>query len=167
MIGDFYVIRNEEMRSWYIELVKAYRLPFKVLQQPIFPEKTPDQLAYLFGVVFSRISDFTGHSVDEVYEAYKNYFNIEYSPDKLGNWKLRVKGASEDTTVSLNEFALKVRADAVIDMGINIELPNECFINELDFSNQDKIETPEDYQVIQAKIPRLSFKIRRYTRKIS
>lgn len=161
MIGDFHIIRNEEMRSWYIELIKSYRLPFKGFLQPIFPEKTPDQLAYLFGVVFLRISEFTGHPVNECYEGYKKLFNIEYSPDKQGNWSLRIRGASEDSTVSLNEFALRVRADAVVDMGINIELPNEVFINELDFERQDKLETLEDYRIFQAKIPRLLFKVRR------
>lgn len=166
MKGDFYIARNKELQAYIIEVIKNYRLPFKVLIQPIFPDKSINQLAYLFGVVCKRISDHTGHTPNEVYQAYKEHFNLDYSPDKIGVWKLRNVGASEFDTVDAEVFAQMIRADAVIEMGINIELPNECFVSELDFKEQDKIEQYMDRSErrLLNKIPKLSFRV--FNRKI-
>jgi len=164
MEGQHYIVRNKEIRDWVGELVKEHRLPFKVYIQPIFPEKSPNQLAYLFGVVCKRISTYTGHTPQEVYSSYKELFNLEYSPDKNGVWRLRYKGVSDTNTIELEEFAMMIRADAVIDMGINIELPNEVFVNELDYSTHDRIEQQMERsdRVVPSRIPKLSFRVRNY-----
>jgi hypothetical protein len=162
--AELYVARNKDLREWIAGIVSNYRLPFKVLIQPIYPKKTPNQLGYLFGVVIKMISDDTGHSPDEVYQGYKKKFNIEYGQAPNGFWELRYIGASEFTTVDAEEFALMIRADAVIELGINIPLPNECFVNELDFQEHDKIEEQmeRNRNPFIATVPRLSFRVRRY-----
>jgi hypothetical protein len=164
MEGHKYVVRNNEIRNYVIDILKDYRLPFKLYIQPIYPEKSPNQLAYLFGVVCKRISHYTGHTPKEVYEAYKEHFRVEYSPDKNGDWNLRLKGASEFNTIEAEDFALMIRADAVIDMGINIELPNEVFVSELDYAEYDKIteEIGRSQNPIRIKLPKLSFRVRTY-----
>jgi len=104
--------------------------------QTIDPKRTINENDYLFGVVYKMIAEHTGQSVLAVHEAYKTLFNIEYSPDKNGSWALRLKSTTTFSTMSIMEYAEKVRADALIDMGINIPLPNECFINELVFKHE-------------------------------
>ena len=155
------MVRNNEIRDWVIEVIKAHRLPFKMQIQMIFPDKSIPQLAYIFGVVCKRIADDTGHSPTEVYEAYKRNFKIEYSQDPAGNWVLRQKGASDFDTVDCEDFALMIRADAINEMGIVIELPNECFISELDFSEQDKIQEVMDRNErrLVNRVPKLSYKV--------
>ena len=155
------------MQNYVVGVVKNYRLPFKFQIQPIFPDKSINQLGYLFGVVCKRIADHTGHTVDEVYQSYKDYFNIEYSEDKLGRWGLHVKGASAFDTVDCEEFAQMIRADAVIEMGLVIELPNEIFVSELDFNEHDKIEEIMDRNERRflGKIPKVSFKVYQRKRK--
>lgn len=161
MNPDFYVARNKELQAWIVEIVKNYRLPFKLQIQPIYPDKSVSQLGYLFGVVCKRIADHTGHSPTEVYEAYKRNFKIEYSQDRAGNWALRQKGASDFDTVDCEEFALMIRADAVVEMGLVIELPNECFISALDFSEQDKIQEIMDRndRRLVNRVPKLSYRV--------
>lgn len=133
---ETYVIRSIKDRNKLIEYMNHRRLPFKVMFQEIYPKRTLDENAYLFGVVYRAIQDHTGHSLDEIHKAYKLKFNVEYAPDKNGHWALRMKSSTLEDTISIMEFAMKVRADALIEMGINIPLPNECFVNELNFDNE-------------------------------
>ena len=161
MNPDFYIARNKELQAWIVEIVKNYHLPFKLQIQPIFPDKSINQLGYLFGVVIKRIADYSGHSPKEVYEAYKHNLKIEYSQDPTGNWGLRIKGASDFDTVDCEEFALMIRADAILEMNLVIELPNECFISELDFAEQDKIEeamTRNERRLVH-RVPKLSYRV--------
>lgn len=163
MKGELYIARNEELRRYIIDVIQNSRLPFKIFLQPIYPEKTPNQLAYLFGVVCKRIADFTGHTTDEVYEGYKKRFNLDYAPTKDGkDWAFRYRGGSEFDVIDAEEFAEKIRIDAVIEMGINIELPNEVFVSELDFNEYDKIEEMifRSGNFIQGSVPILEFKIK-------
>ena len=164
MNGDLYIARNKDLRNWIAGIVSNYRLPFKVWIQPIFPKKTPNQLGYLFGVVIKMIADETGHSPDEVYAGYKEKFNIEYGQAADGIWELRFKGASEFNTIDAEQFALMIRADAVLEMNLNIPLPNECFVNELDFKEHDKIEEhlERSRNPISVPVPRISFRVARY-----
>ena len=164
MLGEFYIARNNDLRDWIVEIIKVQRLPFKIWIQPIYPQKSPNQLGYLFGVVCKRISDYTGHSPVEVYKHYKEYFNIEYSEAPDGIWELRTRGTSDFCTIELEDFAMMIRADAVLELGLNIELPNEVFVSELDFQKYDKIEEQMERsrKTILGKIPRVSLKIRQY-----
>lgn len=136
-------IRNHRELDGLVLYLKQYRLPFKWMVQDIYPGRSLDANAYLWGVVYKRISDFTGHTTKEVHEGYLELFNIEYSPvpnSKTNEWALRVKRTSEMNTVELIDYALMVRADAQLDMGITIELPNEVFINELNFSHEPLVD---------------------------
>jgi len=124
------VIRNHRQRDEMIEVIKQMRLPFKFAFQDIYPSKSPDALAYLFGVVYKAISDHTGHSALEVHEGYKSLFNMEWG-EEHGIWEFRVKGASKQNTRELAEFTEKVIADATIDMGLVIGRPNEIIVNDV------------------------------------
>jgi len=118
------VIRNNRQRDEMMEFVRQIRLPFKFAFQDIYPSKSPDQLAYLFGVVLKIIADHSGHSILEVYEGYKSLFNIQWS-ELGGVWDFRIMGASTHNTRELSEFTEKIVADATIDMGLSIGQPNE------------------------------------------
>ena len=133
---DLFVIRSKKSLQEFTELVKERRLPLKVMLQTIDPKRTINENDYLFGVVYKMIAEHTGQSVLEVHEGYKTLFNIEYAPYSKGKWSLRLKSTTTFSTLSIMEYAEKVRADALIDMGINIPMPNECFVNELNFKNE-------------------------------
>jgi hypothetical protein len=118
------VIRNNRQRDEMIEAVQLMRLPFKYSFQDIYPAKSPDQLAYLFGVVYKAIAEYTGHSILEVHEAYKVLFNMEWGEEDWV-WDFRIKGISRHNIMQLREFTEKVVADAMVDMGLVIGQPNE------------------------------------------
>ena len=130
---DLFVIRSKKSLQEFTELIKERRLPLKVMLQTIDPKRTVNENDYLFGVVYKMIAEHTGQSVLEVHEGYKTLFNIEYSPDSKGYWALRLKSTTTFSTMSIMDYTEKVRADALVDLGINIPMPNEVFFNELIF----------------------------------
>ena len=131
-----FVIRTNNARDKLIEFLKEAPLPYKIMQQPLGMKRTIDQNAYLWGVVYRRIADYSGQTTEEVHEGYKEKFRLEYSPDKKGIWKLRKRSTTEDSIYESWEYALFVRADAMVEMGLQIELPHENFVNELDFKTE-------------------------------
>ena len=132
---ELFVLRNNKQRESLIEThIREYRLPFKLLTQEIHPRRSLDQNAYLFGVVYKYISNETGHTVREIHSFYKNEFNIEYGPDIDGHWALRYKSSTEFSTVEMEQFSMMVRAHAMIELGIDIPLPNECIVDKIDMT---------------------------------
>ena len=113
------------------------RLPFKLAIQPIYPIRTIDQNAYLFGVVYKLIADYTGHTTDEIHEAYKDKFNVDYVIDKKdpNKWVLTRKSSTVLTTIEFSEFTERVRIDAEIELRLTIPLPDEVFSSELKFED--------------------------------
>jgi hypothetical protein len=122
------VIRNNRQRDEMIEVIKQMRLPFKFAFQDIYPTKSPDQLAYLFGVVYKEIAEYTGHDIIEIHAAFKSLFNMEYAEEN-GIWDFRVKGISRQNTNQLSEFTEKVVAYATVDFRLNIPQPSEVIVN--------------------------------------
>lgn len=129
------VIRNNKQKDQLIEIIGQMRLPFKFAFQDVYPSKSPDQLAYLFGVVYKAIAEHTGHTILEVHEGYKSLFNMEWGEED-GLWDFRIKGASRQNTKELAEFTEKVIADATVDMGIVFGQPNEIITNERQLHGQ-------------------------------
>ena len=132
-MGNLYVIRNNKERDVVIEIIKNHRLPLKVFTQDIYPDRTIDQNAYLWGVVYKYISDYTGHDTLEVHNMYKKRFLIDYTPNSVGRWKFGEKSTSDLSIPEMQDYTDKVRADAWMRHNLVIPLPNECFINELSF----------------------------------
>lgn len=132
---EHFAIYNEDMRSELIEYIKRFRLPFVCDLQMKLPGATIDQYSYLFGVVYKRIAEHTGHTVKEVHEGYKTLFNVDWKKNKDGKYRLTMRGASDMNVIEIMEYAMRVRADALLELHINIELPNEVFSNELIFDS--------------------------------
>ena len=132
---EHFAIYNEDMRSELIEKIKKFRLPFVCDLQVKLSGATIDQYSYLFGVVYKRIAEYSGHTVKEVHEGYKALLNVDWKKQKDGKYRLTIRGASEMNVIEIMEYAMKVRADALLELHINIELPNEVFSNELIFDN--------------------------------
>jgi hypothetical protein len=130
------VIRNNNQKDKVIDWIKDRPLPIKFMFEPVYPTRSVEQNAYLFGVVYKKISEHTGHNLVEVHQGYKEKFLVEYSPDVLEKWQLRIKSTTEFSTISIMEYAMMVRADAEIEYGIQIELPNELFNQALYFSEE-------------------------------
>ena len=119
-------------------------MPKKVADQDIYPLRTLESNAYLWGIVYQTIADATGHTSLEVHEEYKRKYNLRYDlvyrkKTEIWEWKM---GTGSTTTLDMREiweYIMKVRADAEIELRIIIQMPNEVFINELDFEHN--IET--------------------------
>lgn len=135
---DLAVIRNNRQRDELIASLKERRLPFTVALQDIYPIRSVDFNAYYWGVVIQAVADYTGHTIEEIHETYKRLFNLRmefWFNQRTRLWEIVARVGS---TASLNnkEFALyvmKVRADAQLELGIVIPLPDEVYINELIF----------------------------------
>lgn len=135
---DIAVIRNNNQRDELIATLKERRLPFKVAIQDIYPVRSLEFNNYYWGVVLKTISDYSGHAPEEIHEAYKRLFNLKQEFEFNAQTKMWEIVTAVGSTAELDqkEFAAyvsKVRADAEVDMGISIPLPNEVFINELIF----------------------------------
>lgn len=127
---DAFAIYSQKEREQFVEQIQAYRLPLKGIVQSIYPKRTPDQNAYYWGVLLKRISDFTGVPPARLHKDFKKVFGITYSPDKYGNWKLRVKSTTEYSTLSFEDYCLMIRAFAQTQWNLPIELPGETIVHE-------------------------------------
>jgi len=129
---ETFVIRSQKQRQNLFEYLLEKRLPFKGALQDIYPQRSPEANAYYWGVMMRMISDYTGHTPKEVHRAYKRKFNINYWPHpKTWTWDLRIQSTTEFDSVSFEQYCLMVRADAEIEIGVTIPLPNESFIKQL------------------------------------
>ena len=138
---DFAVIRNNRQRERLIEAIQERRLPFRVALQNLYPVRSVDFNAYLWGVVYYYISLETGHTQIEVHEACKVRYNFRHDfkySKKTGKWKLVSKVDSSTAMFSKEfmEYVMRVRADAEIELHITIPLPNEEFKPELAFETE-------------------------------
>lgn len=87
--------------------------------------RSQNQNSYLWGVVYSEMANYTGHSTEEIHEACKQMF-LPKQFVHLGPTDTEVpKSTRELTTAEFEEYALRVRVFANRDMGLQIPLPNE------------------------------------------
>ena len=136
MNRELFIVRNKSELDGFISYLKNIRLPAKLYFEEKRTKRTLCQNSYLWGVVYKRISDYTGHNVDEVHEGYMSLYGYDFRPNKKGEWSFRRISSTEFSSIDLEEWALIVRAHAFLEFGIIIELPNETFNEELDFSNE-------------------------------
>lgn len=127
---ELFVIRNNKQREKLIEIIENYRLPFKGVLQDIFPNRSISANSYYWGVLLKILSEETGHTPEELHKHYKRILLLQYRPDKTGKWNLRVLSTTELNQEEFMEYCLKVRAQAMVDLRINLPLPNEVIINE-------------------------------------
>ena len=138
---DFAVIRNNRQRERLIEAIKERRLPFRVALQDLYPVRSVDFNAYLWGVVYYYIALSSGHTQEEVHDACKRRYNFRHDfkySKKTGKWKLVSKVDSSTAMFSKEfmEYVMRVRADAEIELHLTIPLPNEEFKPELSFETE-------------------------------
>jgi hypothetical protein len=84
------------------------------------------QIRYLYGVIYSLIADYTGHTVDEIDSMMKYKFlrcvddkGLEFIPSK-----------TELSTIEDEVYAAKIRNWALIALDLRIPLPNEVELPE-------------------------------------
>jgi len=138
---EYAVLRNRKQIQEFIENLKEMRPPIKLAYQVVSPVRTLDANAYLWGIVYKRIADASGQSVDKVHEGYKVKYNFRFDfafNTKTNRWEV----VPETSTANLDmltfwEYIMKVRIDGELEHRIIIEMPNEVFItDELNF-NED------------------------------
>jgi len=135
---DFAVIRNNSQRDKLIAEIKQRRLPFKVAVKDIYPDRTIDFNAYLWGFIYGPLSLLTGHTAEEVHEECKRKFNWRYDfeyNNELRAWEFvsGVRSTTKTDNKEMMDYVLKIRAEAQIILGITLLLPDECWIDELIF----------------------------------
>lgn len=86
--------------------------------------RSHSQNSYLWGVVYPLIAEYTGHSTEELHEAFKHLFlpRATFLGDKeiLAN-----KSTTELSTVEMEDYLMRVRVWAGEELGVSIPLPNE------------------------------------------
>jgi hypothetical protein len=135
------ILRNKKQALSLCESIMQGKLPLKVATQFIYPDRTLESNAYLWGIVYETIAQSTGQSAIEVHRGYKKLFNFRYdlhynNRKQAWVWKM---GTGSTTTLDMCEiweYIMKVRADAEIEAGITIPMPNEVFVNELKFEKE-------------------------------
>ncbi len=88
--------------------------------------KTEKQLGYLFGVVFRIISEYTGFTVDEVYQVMKLRFARYVKPYK-GNAVEFTKGLSDMSKLDAGKFIDNVVHYARTEMALEIPEPDPMY----------------------------------------
>jgi hypothetical protein len=127
---ESFVLRNAKELDNYLSWLKGQRLPLRIISQFIDRQRTLDQNAYLWGVVYKEIADYTGHTVDEVHEHFKTKKNVEYSFNpRTMMFELRVKSTTEFEVMDMGEYIDFICSEA-IDLGIRISEANEQFTND-------------------------------------
>ncbi len=131
------------MLQEYKEYLTNLNLPIKVASQPIYPIRSLDINAYLWGIVYTAIADETGQTPEEVHEGYKLKFRFrgDFVYNKQFDRYDYVIGTQSTTKadgLELWEYAMRVRADAEIEMFFIIPMPQEVFItDELNFDHEN------------------------------
>ena len=74
---DLMVIRSNRQLESLIAFLKERNLPFACAIDEIYPVRSARFNAYYWGVVIKMIADHTGHSTEEVHEAYKKKYNLD------------------------------------------------------------------------------------------
>lgn len=135
---NVHILRNKKEALAFCESIMHARLPLKTATQPIYPLRSLDSNAYLWGVVYETIAQATGQSAIEVHRGYKKLFNFRYdllysNRKKMWIWKMGVSTTTILDTREIWEYIQKVRCDAEMELGIIIQMPNETFVPELKF----------------------------------
>ena len=128
---NIYVIRNIRQRDKFIDQLKGQRLPFKALVQDMYPVRTLDQNAYLFGVVYKMIADEVGHSVDEIHEYLSLKFRISYYFDsRTKQMVFERTSTTQDNINSFWDYVEQVSAWSWQFLHIQIPHPSEVIIQD-------------------------------------
>jgi hypothetical protein len=141
---DYFVIRNKAQLSKLVELLNQRRLPFKMVLDDIYPPRSVDFNDYLWGFIYNPLAAATGHTPEEIHEICKRRFNFRHDfvyNDNKKRYELVVSAGSttELNTKEMWDYAMKIRAEAEIELHLTLHLPNESFVRELDFKH-DLIE---------------------------
>jgi hypothetical protein len=92
----------------------------------------------MWGFVYEPIALLTGHTAEEVHDECKRKFNWRYDFEYNGEkrcWEF-VMGVGSTTELDMREawdYAARIRAEAQVELGITILLPDEVWIDELIF----------------------------------
>lgn len=138
---DLMVIRSNRQLESLIAFLKERNLPFACAIDEIYPVRSARFNAYYWGVVIKMIADHTGHSTEEVHEAYKKKYNLDlcfqFNQEKrIYEIAAGVMSTARENKRKFAEYVMKVRADAEITLGITIPLHNEVYVNELIFEHE-------------------------------
>lgn len=138
---DVLIIINKKQVDELHNQLKERRLPFKIAIQNIYPLRSLDSNAYYWGIVLKYISDATGHTQEECHKAFKKKYNFRYdilynNSKRMWLWKMGTSTTTILDSIEIWEYLMKIRAEAEVEMGIVIPMPNETMINELKFEKE-------------------------------
>lgn len=138
---EYHVIRNKAQLKEFADRLRDKRLPLKIACEPVTQIRSLPLNDYLWGIVYETIAEATGEDKDSVHEAYKLKFrfrgDFKYIK-KLDRYEYSIGTQSTASAgqFELWEYAMKVRADAEIELHIIVPMPQEVFItDELSFND--------------------------------
>ena len=136
---DFGVIRNRKQADELADRIRKGRLPLRYALQEVYPGRSVEFNDYLWGFIYTPIANATGHTPEEVHEAYKRKYNFRHdfvfdSEDKKYKLVLAPGSTTRMDKREIWNYAMQIRAEAEIELHLTLLMPNEAFTDELDFS---------------------------------
>lgn len=133
------VARNKQQMEEAFEQMRQLGPPLILAYQRVYPKRSISWNDYYWAVVCETIADATGQSAMEVHNGYKQKYGFRWEM----NWNSKKKifePKYENSTASMDmklfiDYVMKVRADAEIELGIIIQMPNELFTEQLHFND--------------------------------
>lgn len=126
--------KEEPLKKKFLESLKEGQL-VEAIYRPRRPLRTIQMNKYLFGVVYKAISEFTGHSVEEIHELMKYKFLRDRRTINDEEFDY-IRSTATLTIKEFEEYWNKVRSWAKRYLGIDIPEPNnvdyESIIEEVD-----------------------------------
>ena len=122
-------VRDKERYQRYIETLKdgIYLVSLK----RFFRNRTNSQNAYLWGVIYAILSDYTGYEPEEMHEIclanFSNQIVEIQTPEGIMEMN-QVKRSSRMTTMEFNDFIERIKRWASQDLALYIPNPNEVGI---------------------------------------
>lgn len=111
-MDHLYTIQSNKQRENFINMIKDMKLPFRAAVREQKTLRSLDHNAYLWGVIYQYIEDYTGIDKLELHDFYTNLFSFKCHMDITGHFYIDKQGTSRMNVNEFSDFIEKVKAHA-------------------------------------------------------
>lgn len=125
-------VKNEnDLKRVIGEINSKNRFPFVVIIRDVQTIRSINLNAYLW-LIYRYISEHTGHTENELHKEFRKMFLPKL--EEINSTLIKTEADTKTLCTSLfSAFCESIRMFALIELGINIPLPNEALNDELVF----------------------------------
>lgn len=117
------VLNNESRYSENLKGLEGKEIELTIKEYK--KERSRFQNRYYFGVVLKIIADYTGHDVEELHEVLKVMFLSTKDVEMSGDIYSIPQSTTKLNTKEFEEYLERIRRWALMDLEVQIPLPNE------------------------------------------